>query len=366
MADISLIFDISKGGPSKDRAITIAERYEIHKDKDKIRVVFHEANADLITLLEICKQWKSSELLIEGHEYRFPDILKILKCTNKNYCEGLCQKGNGLDFGLKTEIENAQKGMYDEFSDPDSIRQELAQVKGIKKDKDGTYRVDKNEMKKQLLIDYNLPLLICEKINREGMVKYIERLPESFTISDDVVDIEEEFEGFSDYQIAEYREQANIMGPIFARHIAREIDKVFIANLGPEKDAQSCERKADCLFELARYEEAVACFDKALAFDSRSKSVLFGKALALYYDEKFQEALQAIDASIAAEPDNPRIWKLKGEILEDLGKSEDALKIFTRARELFRHEMKNDPERDDDLEEIEVIDQKIKGLRESG
>jgi len=365
MADISLIFDISKGGPSKERAISIAERYDFHKDSDKIRVVFRKANADLITLLEICKQWKSSELLIDGQEYRFPDVLKILKCTNKNYCEGFCQKGNGLDFGLKTEIENAQKGMYDEFSDPDSVRQELAQIKGIKKGKDGTYSVDKNEMKKQLLVDYNLPLLICEKINQDGMTKYVDRLPDSFTISDDVVDIEEDFEGFSDYQVAEYREKANIMGPIIARHVAREIDKVFVANLGPENDARSCERKGDCLFELARYEEAVACFDKSLTFDRNNKSVLFGKALALFYDEKFQDALQAVDASIAAESDNPRIWKLKGEILEDLGKREDAVKIFTHSRELFKVEMKNDPERVDDLEEIEAIDQKIKDLKES-
>jgi hypothetical protein len=133
MADITLIFDVTKGGPSKDHALNIAERHEIHKEKDKIKVVFHKPNPDLLTLLEICKQWKSSVLLIDENECRFPEVLKILKCTDKNYCEGLCRKGNGLDFGLKTEIENAQKGMYDEFSDPDSVRQYLAHTKGIKK-----------------------------------------------------------------------------------------------------------------------------------------------------------------------------------------------------------------------------------------
>jgi len=363
MSDIILIFDLSRASASKERAMKIAERYENFNENGKIRVIFPKYSSDLVTLLEICKKWDTSELLIDNKEYRFPEVLKILKCTDRSDCDGFCQKVNGLDFDLKTEIENAQKGMYDRFSDPESVQQELAYVKGIKKEKDGTYRVDKSEMKKQLLHDYNLPLLICEKINRDGMMKYIDSLPDSFTISDDVVDIEEEFEGFSDYQIAEYREQANIMGPIIARHIAREIDKVFIANLGSEKDAKACERKADSLFELGRYEECVACFDKALAFDSKNKSVLFGKALALYYDEKNQEALQAIDASITAEPDNPRVWKLKGVILVDLGKSEDAVKIFTQSRELFELEMKNDPERDDDIEEIEDINQKIKDLQ---
>jgi tetratricopeptide (TPR) repeat protein len=364
MSDIILIFDLSRASASKERALKIAERYENFKENGKIRVIFPKYSSDLVTLLEICKKWDTSELLIDNKEYRFPDVLKILKCTDRNDCDGFCQKVNGLDFDLKTEIENAQKGMYDRFSDPESVQQELAYVKGIKKEKDGTYRVDKNEMKNQLLHDYNLPLLICEKINRDGMMKYIDSLPDSFTISNDVVDIEEEFEGFSDYQIAEYREQANIMGPIIARHIGREIDKVFIANLGSEKDAKACERKADSLFELGRYEESVACFDKALAFDSKNKSVLFGKALALYYDDKNQEALHAIDASITEEPDNPRVWRLKGEILVDLGKSEDAVKIFTQSRELFELEMKNDPERDDDIEEIEDINQIIKDLQE--
>lgn len=363
MSDITLIFDLTRASASKDRALKIAERYENYKEKDKIRVIFPKYSSDLLTLLEICKKWDTSELIIDKQEYRFPDVLKILKCTNKNYCEGFCQKGNGLDFGIKTEIENAQKGIYDEFSDPDSVRQELSQIKGIKKEKDGSYHIDKNELKKQLIIDYNMPMQICEKIDREGMLKYIDRLPDSFKISDDVVDIEEEFEGFSEYQIAEHREQANIMGPIIARHIAREIDKVFIANLGSEKDAQSCERKGDCLFELARYDESVECFDKALAFDSKNKGVLFGKALALYYNEKYQDALHAIDASINVEPDNPRIWKLKGEILEDLGKYEDSVKILTHSRELFTQEMKNDPERDDDLEEIEIVNQKITDLK---
>lgn len=364
MADITLIFDISKGGPAKDRAINIAERYDIHKENDKIRVVFHKANADLITLIEICKQWKPSELLIGNQDYRFPDVLKILKCTDKNYCEGFCRKGNGLDFGLKMEIENASKGVYDEFSDPESVKHELSQIKGIKKEKDGSYHIDKNELKKNLLVDYNLPMQVCEKIDQEAMIKYVDSLPESFKISEEVVDVDEEFEGFSEYQIAEYREQANVMGPIIARHIAREIDKVFIANLGPEKDAISCERKADCLFELGRYDESVECFDKALAFDSKNTAILFGKALALFYNEKFQDALHAIDADLAVEPDNPRVWKLKGEILEGLGKYEDSIKILTRSREVFIKKMKDDPERDDDLGEIEDIDQKIKELQE--
>jgi len=364
MADITLIFDVTKGSPAKDRAINIAERYEIKKEKDKIKVVFHEQSPDLITLLEICKQWKSSELLIGDKEFRFPDVMKILKCTHKSYCEGFCQRGNGLDFGLMKEIENASKGIYEEFSDPESVRQDLSQIQGIKKESNGSYHINKAELKKNLLIDYNMPLQICEKINRDGMIKYIDHLPDSFTISDDVGENEEEFEGFSDCQIAEYREQANIMGPIIARHIAREIDKVFIANLSSEKDAKSCERKGDALFELGRYEECAVCFDKALAFDSKNKPVLFGKALALYYDEKYQEALQAVDASIDADPENPRIWKLKGEILEDFGKSEDAVKIFIRSRELFEMEMKNDPERDDDIEEIEDINQMITDLQE--
>lgn len=363
MSDITLIFDLTKGSASKDRAIKIAERYEINKEKDKIRVVFHKYSADLVTLLEICKQWKSSELYIDNQEYRFPDVLKILKCANKSYCEGFCQKGNGLDFDLKEEIENASKGIYDEFSDPESIRQKLSQIKGIKKEKDGSYHIDKNELKTNLLIDYNLPLQICEKIDRERMLKYIDQFPDSFKISDDVIEVESEFEGLSDYQIEEFRAQADIMGPIIAKHIAREIDKVFIANLGPEKDALSSERKGDCLLELGRYDESVDCFNKAISFDNQNKGALFGKAIALYYNDKFQHVLHPLDAYLAIESDNPRAWKLKGEILENLGKYEDSVKSYGRSMALFSQELREDPDREDVQEEIEVVDGKIKELQ---
>lgn len=363
MSDITLIFDLTKGSASKDRAIKIAERYEIYKEKDTVRVIFHKYSADLLTLLEICKKWDTSELLIDNQEYRFPDALKILKCANKSYCEGFCQKGNGLDFSFKEEIENASKGIYDEFSDPESIRQDLSQIKGITKEKDGSYHVDKNELKKNLLIDYNLPLQICEKIDRERMLKYIDQFPDSFNISDDVIEVESEFEGLSDYQIGEFKAQADVMGSIIAKHVAREIDKVFIANLGPEKDALSCERKGDCLFELGRYDESVDCFDKALTFDSKNKGVLFGKAIALYYNEKYQDVLPPLDAYLAIESNNPRAWKLKGEILENLGKYEESVKNYERSLAFFSQELREEPDREDNLEEIEFVNQKIKDLQ---
>ena len=268
-----------------------------------------------------------------------------------------------MDFGIKTEIENASKGVYDEFSDPESVKHEVLQIKGIKKEKDGSYHIDKTELKRNILIDYNLPLQVCEKIDREAMIKYIDRLPESVKISDDIVDTEEKFEGFSEYQIAEYLAQANIMGPIIGRHIAREIDKVFIANLGPEKDAFSCERKADCLFELGRYDESVECYNKVLTLDSKNIGALFGKAIALYYNDKFPDVFPPLDAYLVLESDNPRAWKLKGEILENLGKYEDSIKSFTRSRELYSQELQEDSERQDDLDDIQFVDQKIKDLQ---
>ena len=363
MADITVIFDLGKGGPVKERATTIAERYEIHKEKDKIKAVFHKFSPDLLTLLELCRKFPSSLCLVGDNEFRIPEVLKVLKCTYNDYCGGLCEKGDHFDFELKKKIENASKGICDEFSDPESLRLELNQIKGIKQESDGTFRINKGELKKNLLKDCNLQLQICEFIDHEGMIEYIDQLPDTFTISDEVTGTESEFEGLSDYQIAEYSAQAEIMGPIIAKHVAREMDKVFVANFGSETNASFCERKGDYLFELGRYQESVNCFDKALAFDSKNKGALFGKAISLYYDDKFENALQPLDVFLSLETDNPRAWKIKGECLENLGKYEEAIKSYTHSRELFSQELENEPDRQDDLNDLEWVNQRITEIK---
>lgn len=95
------------------------------------------------------------------------------------------------------------------------------------------------------------------------------------------------------------------------------------------------------------------------------KGHCLGKAIALFYNDKFRDVLPPLEAYLAIESDNPRGWKLKGEILEKLGKFEDSVKSYTRSRELFSKELKEEPEREDIPEEIEFVDERIKELQKN-
>lgn len=83
--------------------------------------------------------------------------------------------------------------------------------------------------------------------------------------------------------------------------------------------AQAWFTKAEALAEIGHHEEALACYDRALAMDNRRAMALRGKALVLRKMKKPSEALEAVELALQVDPGLALAWRAKGAILGDLG-----------------------------------------------
>ena len=81
------------------------------------------------------------------------------------------------------------------------------------------------------------------------------------------------------------------------------------------------------LFNLKRYDEALAAFDRVLALDPKgpnASNTLTSKASALYSLGRYQESLDTFDRVLIFDPHNAKLWQVKAKILEKLGRPEEA------------------------------------------
>jgi tetratricopeptide (TPR) repeat protein len=119
------------------------------------------------------------------------------------------------------------------------------------------------------------------------------------------------------------------------------------------------------LWRASRYPEAVAAFDRAIAYETNFYQAHYGKGLALYdlgnYEEavsafkqatdlqadfypawyrqslsllnlkKYDQALAVVQKAIALKPENTPLYALKGEALENLSQYNDALASYNKA-----------------------------------
>ncbi|HEV8308537.1 MAG TPA: tetratricopeptide repeat protein [Methylomirabilota bacterium] len=101
-----------------------------------------------------------------------------------------------------------------------------------------------------------------------------------------------------------------------------------------ELDAREWIDKGISLAHLDRFEDAVGCFDRALALDPGSDVAWNNKGNALGRLGRREEALAAYDRALALDPQNPRAWRNKGMCLGDLGRLDEALQCLDRGLEL--------------------------------
>ncbi len=85
------------------------------------------------------------------------------------------------------------------------------------------------------------------------------------------------------------------------------------------------------LCALGKYDEALACFDKALALEPRYANAWSNKGIALYYLGRNQEALQCFEKALNIDPSNAMAWGNAGNVLSTLGRHEDAIRCCDRA-----------------------------------
>lgn len=74
----------------------------------------------------------------------------------------------------------------------------------------------------------------------------------------------------------------------------------------------------------------------AWTYDDRDMSIAaqYARAIAAYRENRTDEAVSRIDALIAEEPDNPYFYELKGQMLVDFSRIEDAIPAYRRSIEI--------------------------------
>jgi tetratricopeptide (TPR) repeat protein len=82
---------------------------------------------------------------------------------------------------------------------------------------------------------------------------------------------------------------------------------------------------------LEKYEEGIACIDRALKIDPGYYDAWTGKGMALANEGALDESIDSFDEAISIDPQNPMGWNNKGVVLREQGKYQDALTCFNRA-----------------------------------
>jgi tetratricopeptide (TPR) repeat protein len=74
-----------------------------------------------------------------------------------------------------------------------------------------------------------------------------------------------------------------------------------------------------------RFDEAIACYDKALELSPGDPLLWRRKGFALLKAGRYAEAAACFDRALALNPDDATVWQRKGYALACMGRSEDAL-----------------------------------------
>ncbi len=88
------------------------------------------------------------------------------------------------------------------------------------------------------------------------------------------------------------------------------------------------------IHELEHYIEAVACWDKIIAFKPDLHEVWYNRGNALVNLGKFSEAIASYDKAIEVKPDYHEAWYYRGIALGNLGKWDEAIASYDKAIEV--------------------------------
>ncbi|MCU0633110.1 MAG: tetratricopeptide repeat protein [Methanolinea sp.] len=93
--------------------------------------------------------------------------------------------------------------------------------------------------------------------------------------------------------------------------------------------------KGDELSDEGKYEEAIAQYDQAIAFEPKAAPAWCGKGLALYNLTRYDEALDAFDQAIAINPNYAKAQYGRGVALYELGRYDDAIAAYDIAFKIY-------------------------------
>jgi tetratricopeptide (TPR) repeat protein len=95
--------------------------------------------------------------------------------------------------------------------------------------------------------------------------------------------------------------------------------------------------KGVSLDELGRREEAIACYDKALEIDPRYVKVWYNRGLSLDILSRFEEAIACYDKALEIDPQDAASWYNKGVSFQNSDRDEEAIACYDKALEIDPH-----------------------------
>ena len=78
------------------------------------------------------------------------------------------------------------------------------------------------------------------------------------------------------------------------------------------------------LYELEKYDEAIACYDEAIKLDPKDNEAWGLKCDILLKQKKHEEVIACYDERIRLNPTEDFFWSEKGNLLDKLGRNEEA------------------------------------------
>ena|GEM_PF-3537382 len=125
--------------------------------------------------------------------------------------------------------------------------------------------------------------------------------------------------------------------PSFAE-LSRELTHILNRELGDvvpllndeQMTVQEINERGAALFNLGRYQQALACFHDALQYDRDNAVAWANRGVTLAELGELEEALASFDEALRIDPDAPIVLTNKGTTLQDLKRFDDALACYDR------------------------------------
>ncbi|MFC1716750.1 tetratricopeptide repeat protein [Candidatus Poribacteria bacterium] len=101
--------------------------------------------------------------------------------------------------------------------------------------------------------------------------------------------------------------------------------------------------KGTGLYDMGRYEEAIECFDKAIAIAPNHSVAWSDKGMALSNIGRYEEAIECFDKAIEIAPNYSVAWSNKVLALSSMGRYEEVIECLNRAFQLGVFAGRNSP-----------------------
>ena len=126
---------------------------------------------------------------------------------------------------------------------------------------------------------------------------------------------------------ANFKELSDVLAPLYARLTGQAVPTPVVGN----QSAAFWNDKAMSLAALGHQQEAIACYDKALALCPGEPKIWTNKGLLLHKLDCFEEAIYCHDRALALDPNLNGIWSNKAASLAAIGRHEEANACYGKA-----------------------------------